>query len=215
MVPHIARPFFFSALILLVSMPCMAVGQGKGKTTTKEPQMTPSKRYAVLETSMGTFEIELYQQDAPKAVENFVRLASTKFFDGMRIHRVAKGFVIQTGDEKSKDRAKIKEWGTGGRSIWGKEFQDELDPNTPSYKEGYTKGVVAMANHGPNTNSSQFFVMLQDNMRMPKNYTIFGKVIKGQDVVDKIGEVDIEPGFGPTDGRPKVDVMVRKVTVRK
>jgi len=71
-----------------------------------------------------------------------------------------------------------------------------------------------MANSGPNTNTSQFFVMLNDMDRMPKNYTIFGKVVKGMDVVEKIGQVDIIPGFGPTDGRPKVDVLLKKVTIK-
>jgi cyclophilin family peptidyl-prolyl cis-trans isomerase len=96
-------------------------------------------------------------------VENFVGLAEKKYFDGLRVHRVVPNFVIQTGDDKSRDLKKKAEWGTGGTSIWGKEFADELNPNTPSYKEGYKKGVVAMANRGPNTNTSQFFIMLADN----------------------------------------------------
>jgi len=158
---------------------------------------------------MGTFEVELYPQDAPKTVENFVKRAEKKFFDGMRFHRVVKGFVIQVGDDKSKDSTKVAQWGTGGKSIWGKEFADELNPNAPSYKEGYKKGVLAMANRGPNTNTSQFFVMLADNTTLPKNYTIFGKVVKGQDVVDRIGGVEVIPVMGQNDGRPKVDVVMK------
>ncbi len=178
--------------------------------------MESKKEFAVVETSLGTFEFELYRSDAPKTVENFVKLAQKKFFDGMRVHRVSKGFVIQSGDDKSKDLKKMNEWGTGGKSIYGKDFADELNPATPSYKEGYKKGVVAMANRGPNTNSSQFFVMLADLDRMPKNYTIFGKVIRGMEVVEKIGEVEIIPGMmGPTDGRPKEDVVLKKVTITK
>jgi len=178
--------------------------------------MENTKDIGVVETSMGTFEVEFYLNDAPKTVENFERLAEKKFFDGMRVHRVSKNFVIQSGDEKSKDTTKIALWGTGGQSIWGKPFEDELNPNAQSYKEGYKKGVLAMANRGRNTNTSQFFVMLNDNLTLPKNYTIFGKVIKGQEVVDAIGKVDIIPGqMGPTDGRPKKDVIIKHITIKK
>lgn len=156
---------------------------------------------------MGTIELELFAEDAPKTVENFVRLAERKYFNGVTFHRISKGFVIQGGDPTGT--------GAGGKSIWGKDFADELNPNTPSYKEGYKKGVLAMANKGPNTNSSQFFIMLSDVPRMPKNYTIFGKVVKGMDVVEKIADVDIVPQMGPTDGKPKVDIVMKTVAVSK
>lgn len=168
---------------------------------------------AIIETSMGKIEVEFYTADAPKTVTNFVKLAERKYFDGTRFHRVSKNFVIQGGDDKSKDRKKKDEWGTGGKSIWGNEFEDELNPGTASYKAGYVKGVLAMANRGANTNTSQFFIMLRDNTTLPKNYTIFGKVVKGIEVVDRIGQVEIEPQMGPTDGRPKVDVVIKKVRV--
>lgn len=183
----------------------------KGTTVTSQATSLSQREIAVLQTSMGTFKIELYRNDAPKTVENFVKLAEKKYFDGMRIHRVVKGFVIQTGDPNSKDPAKAALWGMGGESIYGKEFEDELDPRTPSAKEGYKRGVVAMANRGPNTNTSQFFVCLGD-VNLPLQYSIFGKVVKGSDVVEKIGQVEI---VGPTDTRPKRDVMLKKVTIRK
>jgi cyclophilin family peptidyl-prolyl cis-trans isomerase len=173
------------------------------------------KHNVLVETSLGSFEIELYAKDAPKTVENFVKLTEKKYFDGMRVHRIAKGFVIQTGDDKSKDTTKIAEWGTGGQSAWGMQFADELDKNTESYKAGYQHGVVAMANRGPNTNTSQFFICLKD-VGLPHSYTIFGKVTKGLDIVDKIGAVEIIPGqMGPTDGRPKADVLVKKISLKK
>lgn len=184
-----------------------AMGQGSAKSTKAAGTI------ARVETSLGTFDIELYPADAPKTVENFVKLADQKFFDGQRFHRVSKNFVIQAGDDKSKDLRKKNEWGTGGKSIWGREFEDELNPTTPSYRAGYLRGVVAMANRGPNTNTSQFFIMLRDNTSLPKNYTIFGKVIKGMDVVEKIGQVEIEPVMGPSDGRPKVDVVIKKIRI--
>lgn len=166
---------------------------------------------AVIETSMGKIEIQLFTADAPKAVTNFVRLAEKKFFDGQRVHRVVPNFVIQTGDDKSKDLKKKNEWGTGGQSIWGKEFEDELDTNTESHKRGYMKGVVAMANRGPNTNTSQFFIMLADNASLPKAYTIFGQVVKGLDVVDKIGRTPLVPGTSI----PQTDVVLKKVKVTR
>jgi cyclophilin family peptidyl-prolyl cis-trans isomerase len=191
-----------------------AMSQPKGKSA--EDKNVIQRETATVETSLGRFEIEFYRNDAPKTVENFVKLAERKYFDGMRFHRVSRGFVIQAGDEKSKDTSKIREWGTGGKSIYGKEFDDELNPNTSSYKEGYKKGVIAMANRGPNTNTSQFFVMLNDNTTLPKNYTIFGKVVKGINVVDAIGQVEIIPGpMGPTDGRPKKEVLIKRVTIER
>ncbi len=180
-----------------------------------KPKMLSGKEIAIVETSMGTFEMELFKTDAPKTVENFVELTKKKYFDGMRVHRVAKGFVVQTGDDKSKDPALVAQWGTGGSSMWGKDFEDELDSSTSSYKKGYKKGVVAMANRGPNTNSSQFFICLKD-VGLPHSYTIFGKVIKGMDVVEKIGQVEIVAGrMGSSDGRPKQDVLVAKIHMKK
>ncbi len=162
---------------------------------------------ATIETSKGTIEVELFESDAPKTVANFVGLAEKGFYNGLIFHRVSKGFVIQGGDPSGN--------GTGGKSIYGKEFEDELNPSTPSYQAGYVKGTLAMANRGPNTNTSQFFIMLRDVPGMPKNYTIFGRVVKGLDVVDSIGAAEIVPQMGPNDGKPKVDVVMKKVSVVK
>ena len=162
---------------------------------------------ATLETSKGTIEVELFQSDAPKTVANFTGLAEQGYFNGIIFHRIAKGFVIQGGDPTGT--------GSGGKSIYGKDFEDELNPSTPSYQAGYVRGTLAMANRGPNTNTSQFFIMLRDVPGMPKSYTIFGKVVKGLDVVDSIAAVDIKPQMGPNDGKPKVNVVIKKVTVLK
>ncbi|HUI64466.1 MAG TPA: peptidylprolyl isomerase [Bacteroidota bacterium] len=165
----------------------------------------PSHPVAVIETTVGTIEAELYPADAPKTVENFIGLAGKKYYDGITFHRVVPGFVIQGGDPTGT--------GAGGKSLWGGEFADELNASTPSYKQGYIKGVLAMANHGPNTNSSQFFIMLADNTTLPKNYTIFGKVIKGMDVVEKIGHVALNPQTpAPPGTRP---VVMKKVRIRQ
>ncbi len=159
--------------------------------------------------NFGTIEVTLYPQDAPKAVENFLRLANSGYYNCLTFHRVAKGFVIQGGDPNGN--------GTGGQSAYGAPFADELNPNTASYKAGYVQGVLAMANSGPNTNGSQFFIMLADQPSMPHLYTIFGKVVSGQDVVNKIGQVPITPNLqmdpSGTDGTPVTPLVMQSVTV--
>ncbi|MSU45483.1 MAG: peptidylprolyl isomerase [Candidatus Zambryskibacteria bacterium] len=138
-----------------------------------------------IETNYGKIVFETYNSDAPKTVENFTTLANKGFYNGLIFHRVIPGFMIQGGDPQGT--------GMGGP---GYKFADELNPNTASYKAGYKKGVVAMANSGPNTNGSQFFIMTED-YPLPNNYTIFGKVVSGQDVVDKIANVKTGPGDKP------------------
>ena len=135
-----------------------------------------------IHTAKGDIEFEAYPKDAPKTVANFSTLAKKGYYNGLTFHRVEPGFVIQGGDPNGN--------GSGGYSIYGPTFEDELNPDTVSYKEGYKEGVVAMANRGPNTNGSQFFIMLADNDSLPKNYTIFGKVTKGMDVVKQIAVGD-------------------------
>ncbi|HTY60046.1 MAG TPA: peptidylprolyl isomerase [Bacteroidota bacterium] len=197
--PGSTLPFIAIALLAVT----LSATAGSPQTTQKgkKKTMTQAHEVAVIETSMGTIEAELYRADAPKTVENFVGLAGKKYFDGIIFHRVVPGFVIQGGDPTGT--------GTGGESIWKKEFADELNPATPSYKAGYMKGVLAMANRGPNTNTSQFFIMLADNTTLPKNYSIFGKVIKGMDVVDAIGKVPLEGG-----SRPVTPVVMKSVRIR-
>ena len=151
-----------------------------------------------LETNKGTIQFETYDADAPKAANNFITLAKKGFYNTLVFHRVIKEFMIQGGDPTGN--------GTGGP---GYQFEDELNPATDSYKNGYKKGVVAMANAGPNTNGSQFFIMLAD-YPLPNNYTIFGHVVKGQDVVDAIGLVKT----GAND-KPVEAVVMKTVTVEE
>jgi cyclophilin family peptidyl-prolyl cis-trans isomerase len=152
---------------------------------------------ALLETNYGKFKIQFYPDDAPKTVENFIKLADQKFYDGLTFHRIIDGFMIQGGDPKGT--------GTGGP---GYKFEDELNPATPSYQAGYQKGVVAMANAGPNTNGSQFFIMVA-NVPLPNQYTIFGRVVEGQEVVDAIGKASTD-----SSDRPLQPVVIKKVTIR-
>ena len=150
-----------------------------------------------LVTNKGTIVFETFNSDAPKAVNNFITLAQKGFYDNVTFHRVIKGFMIQGGDPTGT--------GSGGP---GYQFADELNPNAASYKLGYQKGIVAMANAGPNTNGSQFFIMLADTP-LPHAYTIFGKVISGQDVVDAIGSVQTGAG-----DKPVTPVIIKSVLVK-
>ncbi len=149
-----------------------------------------------IKTNLGEIRFATYDADAPKTVNNFITLAEKGFYDGLIFHRVIDGFMIQGGDPADT--------GTGGP---GYVFEDELNPQTNSYKEGYKKGVMAMANAGPNTNGSQFFIMVAD-YPLPNNYTIFGKVISGQDIADTIAKSKT----GPND-LPVSLVIMEKVTV--
>lgn len=154
----------------------------------------PSKRYtATMETSMGTIVIALDPINAPKTTNNFVFLALNHYYDGIIFHRIIKGFVCQGGDPQGS--------GMGGP---GYRFEDELP------KPGkYSIGSLAMANAGPNTNGSQFFIISgQSGCALPPLYSLFGQVVKGLDVVEAMQNVD-------TDGRdrPKTDVVINSVTI--
>ena len=141
-----------------------------------------SATVVTIHTAKGDIVLDLYPNDAPKTVQNFATLAKKGYYNGLTFHRVEPGFVIQGGDPNGN--------GSGGYSIFGPTFADELNPDTESYKAGYQEGVLAMANRGPNTNGSQFFIMLADNTTLPHSYTIFGKVKTGMDVVKQIVKGD-------------------------
>lgn len=161
---------------------------------------------ATLNTNEGNITIEFFKEQAPDTVANFIKLAQGNFYDGIKFHRVIKGFMIQGGDPLTRNDTKTAFWGTGGP---GYKFADEIDPKSDLYaKIGYKKGIVAMANSGPNTNGSQFFIMNED-YPLPPLYTIFGKVISGQDVVDKIALVKT----GEND-RPIEPVIINSITLK-
>ena len=168
----------------------------KQQKFTSPPEMgiDPTKRYtATMETSMGTIVISLDPINAPKTTNNFVFLALNHYYDGIIFHRIIKGFVCQGGDPQGS--------GMGGP---GYRFEDELP------KPGkYAIGSLAMANAGPNTNGSQFFIISgQSGCALPPLYSLFGQVVKGLDVVEKMQNVE-------TDGRdrPRTDVVINSVTI--
>lgn len=164
-------------------------------------QIDVSRQYsAVIKTSLGDIEIELFAKDAPNTVNNFVFLAKEGFYEGVKFHRIMKDFMVQTGDPKGT--------GAGGP---GYRFNDELP-----VKRSYDPGIVAMANAGPNTNGSQFFICNGPSCRnlnsMP-NYTQFGKVKSGMDVLEKISGVEVGPSASGEPSVPKVPPVIKSVVI--
>jgi len=147
-----------------------------------------ANRTAVIETNKGIIRFELLEQDAPKTTENFRLLADRNYYDGVIFHRVIPNFMIQGGDPLGE--------GYGGESAWGGKFDDEIDRDSDLYAGIYEKGTVAMANAGPNTNGSQFFIMHID-YPLPPSYSKFGRVVEGYDVVDAIAAVERNPNDKP------------------
>lgn len=160
----------------------------------KEKSM--SDEIAVIETNHGTVKVKFFPDVAPKAVENFKGLAKKGYYNGVTFHRVIEGFMIQGGDPKGT--------GTGGESLWGKSFEDEFGPKYRFDR----KGLLAMANAGPRTNGSQFFITLAPTPHLNNKHTIFGEVISGMDVVEKIAKVKKGPGDKPLEA-----VVMKKVTI--
>ncbi len=179
----------------IVQSPVAATSTLTAPVTTSSTNTT-MHHTVTIETNKGTIVIETYDNDAPKTVANFISLANKGFYNNLIFHRVIEGFMIQGGDPTGT--------GTGGP---GYKFADELNPDTDSYKAGYVRGVVAMANAGPNTNGSQFFIMHKDTP-LPHSYSIFGKVISGIDVVDAIATTPVNGS-----DKPLQDVVMKKVTV--
>ncbi len=166
----------------------------KQYSSPPEMQIDPSKSYkATIKTNKGDITVRLYAEDSPNTVNNFVFLAREGFYDGVIFHRVIKGFMIQGGDPTGT--------GTGGP---GYRFADEL---TKAQSHRYPAGTLAMANAGPNTNGSQFFVMHVD-YGLPPQYSVFGKAVDGLDVVDEIANVATGPG-----DRPHEDVVIETIDV--
>ena len=160
-----------------------------------------ANRTAVIETNKGTIKFELLEQDAPKTTENFRTHAANGYYDGVIFHRVIPNFMIQGGDPLGE--------GYGGESAWGGKFDDEIDRGSELYAGPYNKGTVAMANSGPNTNGSQFFIMHVD-YPLPPSYTKFGKLIEGQDVVDAIAAVQTNQN-----DKPLEPVVMNKVYIEE
>lgn len=156
---------------------------------------------AILHTSKGDITIEFMPENAPNTVANFTKLSAEGFYGGTKFHRVIKGFMNQGGDPLTKDDSQMARWGTGGP---GYTFADEITPNNKN-----VIGTISMANAGPNTNGSQFFINVADNNFLDTKHTVFGKVSAGMDVVMEINSVK-------TDGadRPQEAIVIKSITLK-
>ncbi len=191
--------FYLTILIVITLLIGFASGgENKNNKTTKI--MAEVKQIVTLETSLGNIELELYPEKAPKTVENFVSLAKKGFYENTKFHRVIKNFMIQGGDPYTKGED-VSVYGTGGP---GYKFEDEQNDLTVS------RGMIAMANSGPNTNGSQFFIVtIKAADWLTGKHTIFGKVISGMETVDKI-----EASNTNQNDLPIVPVVINKVIVK-
>ncbi|MFH1364643.1 MAG: peptidylprolyl isomerase [Candidatus Aenigmatarchaeota archaeon] len=183
-------------LIILLALVVIVSGCTVQDGTTGDTQGDDimGNRFAVFETSMGTFKIELYEDKAPITTKNFIDLADKGYYDGLIFHRVIDGFMIQGGDPNGD--------GTGGP---GYAIEDEFHPDL----KHSSAGILSMANSGPNTGGSQFFITLAPTPWLDDKHSVFGKVVEGMDVVEAIGKVQT----GQMD-RPVEDVVMNKVSIQ-
>lgn len=173
--------FYVIILVLITLLIVIASGTNNNKSnqvkTINQNIMIENKKMVTIETNLGNIEIELYSDQVPKTVENFINLAKNGFYNGTKFHRVIKGFMVQGGDPYTKGED-TSVYGTGGP---GYKFKDE--PNDLPM----TRGMLAMANSGPDTNGSQFFIITApETPWLVGKHTVFGKVVSGMDTVDKI-----------------------------
>jgi peptidyl-prolyl cis-trans isomerase B (cyclophilin B) len=161
--------------------------------------------YAVIKTTAGDMTVELWPEVAPKTVENFKTLAQKGFYDGTAFHRIVKGFMIQGGDPLTKDAKMESRWGTGGPGHTVKaEFSDKP----------HQRGVLSMArSQDPDSAGSQFFICLGDAKFLDRNYTAFGKIVKGDDVLGKIGDTAVAAGNGGERSKPLTRIGVESITL--
>lgn len=191
-------------LILIGILGCQGsetVKDDSNQTETKkeeETKVSEEMTVAVINTNMGTIEIELFADQTPKTVENFVGLAEKGYYNGIIFHRVIANFMIQGGDPTGTGR--------GGNSLWGAPFADEIVPSLKHEEPG----ALSMANAGPNTNGSQFFITVVPTPWLDGKHTVFGKVINGMNIVYDISKVKTAAG-----DKPFNDVIMETVTIEK
>lgn len=155
---------------------------------------------ATFHTNKGEFTIELFEKEVPNTAANFAKLAKEGFYEGVKFHRVIDAFMIQGGDPLTKDDSKRSAWGTGGP---GYSFADEIGPDNKNLT-----GTISMANAGPNTNGSQFFINTNDNIFLNSKHTVFGRVSDGMEVVRDIEASPVDSRDCPTD-----PVIIEKITL--
>jgi len=174
------------------------MNEDKVYTSVPEMNIDLNKKYtALIKTNMGDISVEFFTNDAPLTVNNFINLSKDGYYNDVIFHRVINGFMIQGGDPSGTGHGEMGKYP-------GYKFEDELNNKQP-----YEKGILAMANAGPNTNGSQFFIMHVD-YPLPYQYTIFGKVTDGLDIVDKIASVETAEG-----DRPVSDVVIESIEIKE
>src|SRR6267142_907623 len=185
------------AVALLLSSALFAAEENK-----ENPPMNASNEVAVIRTSEGDMVVQFWTDAAPNTVENFKKLARSGFYDGTIFHRIVKGFMIQGGDPNSKDPAKENSYGTGGPGYKIKaEFNDH----------SHERGVISMARDpNPDSAGSQFFICLAPVPRLDHQYTTFGKLIKGDDVLAKIGDTPVTRNSMGENSKPTTRVVIEK-----
>ena len=184
--------FVLAVLFLSIVLPSCSSNKQQERPMTDSQQM-----FAVIETTMGTIEVELFAAATPKTVGNFVGLAEKGYYNGIIFHRVIDGFMIQGGDPTGT--------GSGGKSIYGRTFEDEIVDTL----RHTGPGTLSMANAGPNTNGSQFFITLAPTGWLDGKHTVFGRVTQGLDVVQAIGKVKTSKPYD----RPVQDVVMKNVSI--
>jgi cyclophilin family peptidyl-prolyl cis-trans isomerase len=192
------------ALILALSLGLCRTALGAGNPRVPEGAKSSGGLHAIIDTDKGPIEVALFATDSPTAVENFRLLAEHGYYDGSAFHRIVRGFMLQGGVPR----------GQVEMSAWGGRFPDNINPGAQVYRRGYRRGVVAMANRGPNTNTSEFFIM-QGSVALPPVYVIFGTVTKGMDVVDALASTPTKAGgaFGSEKSTPLVPPVIRTITI--
>ncbi len=166
----------------------------------QEEDILENKMEAIIKTNLGDIKLELFLDNAPNTVENFKKLANQNFYNETKFHRVIEGFMIQGGDPLTKDDSSRDSWGTGGP---GYNFDDETHLNNKN-----NKGTISMANSGPNTNGSQFFINTENNNYLDDKHTVFGKVIDGMEVI-----TNIEKTATDNRDRPIDDIIIEKIEI--
>jgi peptidylprolyl isomerase len=193
----------FSITILVIFALLLTYSLVMNKDTSEQT----NNPVVVLKTSFGDIELELFKDKSPNTVDNFIKLSSEGFYNGTRFHRVIEGFMIQGGDPLSKDISQKPMWGTGDP---GYKFADEIGDFSKN-----DIGTIAMANSGPNTNGSQFYINVSNNDFLNGGYTVFGKVISGMDIVIKISQTETELNPSGTEkSSPVEDVLVNSVELK-
>lgn len=188
----------FIGIVLGFFLCCVNEPTVYAQVTAAQPITTEGSMSVVLETNRGNIELKLYPDIAPKTVENFTGLVKKGYYDGTIFHRVIKQFMLQGGDPTGTGR--------GGQSLWGGKFEDEVTPKVKFDK----KGLLAMANAGPNTNGSQFFITTAPTAWLNMHHTIFGEVVSGYEIVSAIEQT-------ATDGndRPQQEQKIIKAYIKE